>query len=182
MRRWLAVAGLVGVLLAASGGVAGAATHHKPKVIKLPMTYSGNGPLAGSAQGKMVALPSPEPTAGFFLTQPPGYGGSLWEVQLMMITGASSSPAARRELLAAERGSALGVVSGAGTIYRPAAPVSGCDGFAGRGNKPAGRRGSIWGGTLCYPLRLPAGATVAAVVWGLHEKKGSVVVDWLRAG
>jgi len=180
MRRWLAGAGLVGVLLAASGGVAEAATHHKPKVIKLPMTYVASGVRPVWQGEKGATIQRGNGSLGLDLWPPQTPGGTLWQAQLVAGAGGKSSKAARRNLLTIERETAMDLTTEGGATYQPVRPVGRCNGRPQGGNVHLSRR--WWLGFYCIPFRLPAGASVATVAWGPYGKNSSVVAAWYRAG
>jgi len=180
MRRWLAVAGLVGVLLGSAGGVAGATTHHKPEVIRLPMTYTTNPPPGGDAWlGKTTSFARGNESVSLALWPPRAAGGTLWQAQITTGSGGKNLNAARATVLRTERETAMAIVTEGGATYRPIAPVAQCGGTHGRTNMPLSRR--VWLGFYCVPFRLPVGASVAAVGWGGAGRSSSVIVEWYRA-
>jgi len=180
MRRWLAVAGLVGVLLGSAGGVAGATTHRKPEVIHVPMTYTVNPPPGHNVwSGKTVGASRGMPGVSLSLWPPTSVGGTLWQAQLTTGTEGTNSRRTRAALVTVERETAMAVVTEGGSVYRPIAPVGDCGEVRTRVNIHLSRR--VWIGFYCVPFRLPPGASVVAVGWGGAGPHSPVIVEWYRA-
>jgi len=181
MRRWIAVAGLVALLMGAWSGVGGATTR-KPRVIgPLPLTYQVN-----TARSVWEGKTAKTDRGALYLTvdlwPPTTPGGTLWRAQLTAGVSGHTRKGAAAELRKIEEDTAMAMVVQGGRTYTPALPVRGCDGYPGRANLPLGARGWDWTGWICIPFQLPAGAQVAGVGWGPFGPHTSPVAEWAVSG
>jgi len=180
MRRWLAVAGLVGVLLAASGGVAGAARRvigpvSASTTVRIPEDHGGQVALV------MFGTTRIQPVASARVRVP-----STFLCLQMAVTATGGHTGSARSLLArVERHAVVRLATTPGGAYTPLRATGTPDVLGGHCGAKRGRwwsttpgGGGQWVGQLALEFAVPTTGTPTMVVMAPFGRRVGPLVAW----